>query len=160
MRCVWIKSLGGWVSCGFGNGMLLVCSSLSGTWQRRLWIKWIHARYLRTHSVWTVQRRDFDPWCWKSLLRVRDSLLPFVSLLADGGVEFLGMQHYSSRLGYDALRLHGVRAPWARLVWCGDIFPRHQFILWLAMKDKWQRRHACVQWGLFLICVVFSAIVR
>ncbi|GAB2272237.1 hypothetical protein Dimus_038972 [Dionaea muscipula] len=56
----------------------------------RLWIKWIHARYLRTHSVWTVQRRDIDPWCWKSLLRVRDSLLPFVSLLADGGGCILG----------------------------------------------------------------------
>ncbi|GAB2268310.1 hypothetical protein Dimus_038709 [Dionaea muscipula] len=44
-----------------------------------LWIKWIHSRYLKMHSIWEVSCRVDDTWSWKALLRTRDLLLPFVS---------------------------------------------------------------------------------
>ncbi|GAB2290955.1 hypothetical protein Dimus_025213 [Dionaea muscipula] len=57
-----------------------------------------------------------------------------------GGCKFLGMRHYSGKIGYKALRVDGERPYWAKLVWCGEIFPRYQFILWMAMKNKWRIR--------------------
>ncbi|GAB2302132.1 hypothetical protein Dimus_036149 [Dionaea muscipula] len=61
------------------------------------------------------------------------------TLGANDHCSFLGKPYYAVIDGYRALRPGGERRCWAKLVSKGEIFPRHQFILWLAMKYHTQR---------------------
>lgn len=43
--------------------------------KERLWIKCIHAHYLRRYDMWRVTCNNGSFWLWKELLTIRDSLL-------------------------------------------------------------------------------------
>ncbi|GAB2281596.1 hypothetical protein Dimus_016175, partial [Dionaea muscipula] len=57
-------------------------------------------------------RRDSDAWCWKTILKARDLLVPFVNFAADGQCKFVRLQQYSMKQGYKALQAAGGKPPW------------------------------------------------
>lgn len=45
-------------------------------------------------------------------------------------------QVYTVRSGYFALAGDIPNVVWWKLCWCNDLFPRHGFIMWLALLDR------------------------
>lgn len=116
-----------------------------------LWIKWIHAVYLRGKNIciWTNGRDDHP--VFKKLIKIRNllvqrtgSIAAAINLLSS----WLSNGSISASKAYDWMRIKGVSKPWMRLVWKRYIPPKHSFILWLAMrrrlhtKDPWSTETA------------------
>ncbi|GAB2300194.1 switch-activating protein Sap1 [Dionaea muscipula] len=97
-----------------------------------------------------VKSKNDDTRCWKALLNVRDTMIPFIAMDMDGQCDFLGVKQNSVKRAYSALRGCGDKAVWAKMVWSVEIFPLHQFILWHAMRNKWRTR--VYSWGCLTLC--------
>ncbi|XP_020272687.1 uncharacterized protein LOC109847864 [Asparagus officinalis] len=104
-----------------------------------LWIKWIHGTYLKHRNIWQVEAKVGDSWMWKQILKIRDNVLNLC-----GGVS--GLLHLisscikSSKLKISAL-YHALlpitpKVVWRETVWEGISFPKHSFVLWLAILDR------------------------
>lgn len=56
----------------------LICSS-------SLWVVWVETYVLRDLSLWLVHADASMSWCFRAILRCRDSLLPHVRLEVGDG---------------------------------------------------------------------------
>lgn len=56
----------------------LICSS-------SLWVVWVETYVLRDLSLWLVRADASMSWCFRAILRCRDSLLPHVRLEVGDG---------------------------------------------------------------------------
>ncbi|GAB2211455.1 hypothetical protein Droror1_Dr00024768 [Drosera rotundifolia] len=61
---------------------------------------------------------------------------------------------YSIRSGYGVLIGDLPKVAWWRLCWCKDIFPRHGFIMWLAILDKLRTKSMLFIFTVFLLEIV------
>lgn len=111
-----------------------------------LWIKWVHAFYLRGKDIWLWQNGKADHPLFKNILQLRNALI------AAGGSVHQAKQLLSSwftrgrfctAMAYDWLRVKNDKKPWMFVVWKRYIPPKLSFILWLALrgrlntKDRW-----------------------
>ncbi|XP_020249108.1 uncharacterized protein LOC109826489 [Asparagus officinalis] len=125
-----------------------------------LWIKWSHENYLKSSSIWMVKARKGDSWMWKQLLSIRDKCIDMC-----GGIDNL-IQLLSSCCNKSKIKLSDIysrlspitsQVAWHDTVWEDLSYPKHQFILWLAVQDKLQTqdrllRHGIIQASVCKLC--------
>lgn len=109
-----------------------------------LWIKWIHAYYLKNANVWTWSPpRDASPMI-KFLFATRDKLIEVAGTI-ERAKEFLSKVMGTGRtlaksspsgMIYNLLRPRCLRKPWANIVWSSPSTPKHSYILWLATLGR------------------------
>ncbi|KAL0402156.1 UNVERIFIED_CONTAM: hypothetical protein Slati_4245500 [Sesamum latifolium] len=78
-----------------------------------IWVDWIFHYRLRDYSIWTISDRS-GTWGWRKLIRLRDSLRPFL--------------HYQVGTG--------PKVGWSSLLVGTFKVPRYRFILWLAILGR------------------------
>ncbi|XP_020253958.1 uncharacterized protein LOC109831024 [Asparagus officinalis] len=104
-----------------------------------LWIKWIHGHYLRQSNIWQVQVKLNDSWMWKQMLKVRDKMiskfgnisnvLNIITRCCSGG-------KFQISSIYNEIIQQNAPVVWFRTVWDGWMYPKHSFILWLAIQSR------------------------
>ncbi|GAB2273227.1 hypothetical protein Dimus_008029 [Dionaea muscipula] len=59
------------------------------------------------------------------------------TLIQSGQCVFMGSRQVHDEARLQGTRGHHEKVPWEKMVWNGDLFPRHQVIHWSALKNKW-----------------------
>uniref|UniRef100_A0A803P4Q1 Reverse transcriptase domain-containing protein n=1 Tax=Cannabis sativa TaxID=3483 RepID=A0A803P4Q1_CANSA len=91
--------------------------------QHNLWVRWIHAIYMKDNNLWTMPIKNDTSWYFEKLLRLRhrtneQSLQQAVK-----------KGKFRAKLFYSNLRTVP-RVDYARNVWHRLIMPKHRFIYW------------------------------
>lgn len=96
-----------------------------------LWVKWIHARYLRNLS-WMEFNPPFDS-CWylKKICSVKENLkdLGLYNQVGNEG-------RFSVKGIYELLTEGREEIGWEKIIWFNGCIPKHSFIWWLLMKRR------------------------
>ncbi|XP_020254098.1 uncharacterized protein LOC109831171 [Asparagus officinalis] len=125
-----------------------------------LWIKWSHENYLKSSSIWMVKARKGDSWMWKQLLSIRDKCTDMCGGI-DNLIQLLSSCCNNSKIKisdiYSRLSPNTPQVAWHDTVWEDLSYPKHQFILWLAVQDKLQTqdrllRHGIIQNSVCKLC--------
>ncbi|XP_074299625.1 uncharacterized protein LOC141630765 [Silene latifolia] len=95
-----------------------------------LWVKWVHAVYIKG-KVW----KDYEPtvnssWDWRKICQVRTVLRQVLY----GGNGSGG--NYSTLQGYKFLVPEGEQVPWYPWIRIGWIIPRHRFLVWVVAQQR------------------------
>ncbi|XP_020270848.1 uncharacterized protein LOC109846037 [Asparagus officinalis] len=119
--------------------------------KEHLWIKWSHENYLKNSSIWMVNARKGDSWMWKQLLSIRDKCIDLC-----GGIENL-KQLLNSCCNNSKIQLSDIysrlspittQVAWHDTVWENLSYPKHSFLLWLAVQDKLQTQDRLLRNGI------------
>ncbi|KAL2944091.1 LINE-1 retrotransposable element ORF2 protein [Bienertia sinuspersici] len=102
------------------------------TKQDNLWVKWVHAIYIKD-STW----EDYYPkanvsWYWKKIWECKQKLI-------DKGVTMNELQNwhkFSVKKVYMALSEENSKVFWHRNVWGRLAIPKHKFCAWLAVQER------------------------
>ncbi|XP_020251372.1 uncharacterized protein LOC109828828 [Asparagus officinalis] len=116
-----------------------------------LWIKWIHGKYLKNTNIWLVNMKVGDSWMWKQLIKARDKAITIC-----GGIENLKRcinsccKNSSIQLSklYSAISPVSNKVNWYLTVWDTLIYPKHSFILWLAVLNRLLTREKLLKRGI------------
>ncbi|XP_020270915.1 uncharacterized protein LOC109846100 [Asparagus officinalis] len=104
-----------------------------------LWIKWVHGNYLLNADIWSVQVKSNSSWMWKQILKTRDVLIAKLgninNLIAIIGKSCVGDKVQVSSV-YSFLVQPAQQVHWANTVWNNIHYPKHSFILWLAVQSR------------------------
>ncbi|KAK6160826.1 hypothetical protein DH2020_004207 [Rehmannia glutinosa] len=104
-----------------------------------LWVKWVHAFYLKRQSIWDWNPKKDDSTLLKRINDVKNELLRkfgnqnavIANLLAFSNHKGL----ISSKI-YDIFRDHGEKNFWKAAVWKSFIPPKYSFCAWMAFNDR------------------------
>ncbi|VFQ75853.1 unnamed protein product [Cuscuta campestris] len=94
-----------------------------------LWVRWIHSRYIKGTNFWDYTPKQDTCYYWRRMVKVR--------------AEFEGMRingEYTPEEGYQWLLGQPPKAEWASVVWNRLTIPKHQFNMWLILKNRLQTR--------------------
>ncbi|VFQ62431.1 unnamed protein product [Cuscuta campestris] len=94
-----------------------------------LWVRWIHSRYIKGMEFWNYNPKQDTCYYWKRMIKVRS--------------EFEGMINigeYTPEEGYLWLLGQPPKIEWVNLVWNRLTIPKHQFNMWLILKNRLQTR--------------------
>ncbi|KAL8062253.1 hypothetical protein ABFX02_02G135400 [Erythranthe guttata] len=109
-----------------------------------LWVRWVNCVYLRQQSVWEWVPGRQDSAFIKYLASIRDQIrLHFGSeeLAIANLTKWYGLPGKGSAAAYDCFRPRAAPRPWANVVWCPTITPKHSFILWLGILSRLKTRN-------------------
>lgn len=70
-----------------------------------LWVKWIHAKYLKRNSIWTIKTPNNCSWSWRKLLKLRDRAEYMKSIVGNGQSTYLWLDNWhpnGERIRYDS----------------------------------------------------------
>ncbi|XP_020266123.1 uncharacterized protein LOC109841574 [Asparagus officinalis] len=133
-----------WWIGSFSASIWNLASALRSLWyihvnKEILWVKWIHGNYLKYRDIWHVMAKKGDSWMWRQLIKCRDK-----PLNVTGGIDNL-KQILSTCYKNSKMQLSAVYTvfspvshivPWYNTVWGKLNFPKHLFVLWLAMQNR------------------------
>ncbi|XP_010677958.1 uncharacterized protein LOC104893541 [Beta vulgaris subsp. vulgaris] len=101
------------------------------TKQDNLWIKLVHAVYIKQQNWWDYRHPVGCSWYWKKVCEVKECLKTKVSLQ-----DLTGMQKYSLKSIYAKLYVEGDHVYWDKFIWNRISIPKHRAIAWLVMKNR------------------------
>lgn len=109
-----------------------------------MWVKWVHNRYIKQRTIWTVELTTNTSWHWRKLLKVRDRLLPAIN-----NGEWMPSRDgkYTPNSGYMWFLGELPTFPLAKVVWNRFNIPKNGFIMWLAVLGKLLTRDRIIHWG-------------
>ncbi|XP_074266676.1 uncharacterized protein LOC141589955 [Silene latifolia] len=97
-----------------------------------LWVKWVHAIYIKNSDWMSYQPKTDSSWFWRKICSVRDSLKAGYQ-----GVWWLQTDNsYSIKQGYQWLGDAECSQEWAKFVWNNLSVPKHCFIGWLIAHKR------------------------
>ncbi|XP_074297908.1 uncharacterized protein LOC141628704 [Silene latifolia] len=98
-----------------------------------LWVKWIHAIYMKHEDWFSYNPKSTASWSWRKICGVKDKL-------KQGYVGSWWMKqdnHYTIQQGYSWLGgLTGQQVPWYHFVWNRYSLPKHCFMGWVAVQGR------------------------
>ncbi|GAA0155002.1 hypothetical protein LIER_44117 [Lithospermum erythrorhizon] len=104
-----------------------------------LWVKWVHAIYLRGRTIWEYTTRNRDSYLMKRLCTIRDAIvLAYGSprgAIAGMAKMVAGRKFLSGKV-YELLRTPRPRRPWMSTIWKHYIPPKYTFTVWLACRNR------------------------
>ena len=90
----------------------------------KLWIKWIHAYYLKGQIEW--QKRDQASWMIRKIMNAKNIVDQCQPRKGKGVIKHI----------YDYLRGEKIKPEWRCLVFKNAARPKAGFTLWILMKRK------------------------
>ncbi|CAL1377701.1 unnamed protein product [Linum trigynum] len=148
--------------------------------QGSLWVAWVTRYRLRDRTIWEIAPTAVGSWIWKRILKLRDSVLSFVSgagssLKWDG----LAMARFSVKRVWHTMRVKQPEVEWAFLLWGKYFIPKHSVLVWLIIHNRIVTKDKLFSWGkvvdqtcmlcpggdesrdhLFAECSYFQAVLR
>ncbi|XP_074318519.1 uncharacterized protein LOC141655332 [Silene latifolia] len=94
-----------------------------------LWVRWVHAIYIKSQSWADYQPAIGSSWAWKKICQVKN--IYKAKLFSTNNVE-----HYSIKEGYDWLRPEGPIVSWYPWMLNRWILPKHSFMVWLVAQQR------------------------
>ncbi|XP_074292519.1 uncharacterized protein LOC141619402 [Silene latifolia] len=111
-----------------------------------LWVKWIHAIYMKNAAWFSYAPKITASWSWRKICGVKDKL-------KQGYVGSWWLKRgnpYTIQQGYSWLGgVVGQQVPWYHFVWNRYSLPKHCFMGWVAVqgrlltKDRLMKMHIC-----------------
>jgi len=100
----------------------------------KLWVKWIHEKYIKGRAWGDYYPPNDSGWHWKKLCYIKE-------LFKEGNHpqnswQWQGKPKYSVRSGYRWLMGDQSKQKWTRIPWARPVIPRQAFILWLALNHR------------------------
>ncbi|XP_048498113.1 uncharacterized protein LOC125496638 [Beta vulgaris subsp. vulgaris] len=99
--------------------------------QDKLWVRWVHAYYIKRGSIESVTVKSNTSWLLRKILDTRE-------LLRDiGGWEVVSsLQKFSIKRTYKLMQDNFEKVSWRRLTCNNQATPKSKFILWLALLNR------------------------
>lgn len=95
-----------------------------------LWVKWVHHKYLRNESIWTIKEPVDYSRVWRKILKARNTVEPFMTTLVGNGLHtkiWLDKWHKVGMLGcvrgHELFQVPGVE--------------KHDKVAYLTNEDGW-----------------------
>ncbi|XP_048493646.1 uncharacterized protein LOC125494120 [Beta vulgaris subsp. vulgaris] len=119
--------------------------------QDRLWIKWIHAYYIKQNNLFTMSIPARLSWALKKIWASRDILIAHQTQQASG-------EHFSIKKMYQAMRSDQPIVQWKRITCDNKASPKALFITWLLLQGRLSTKSRLCEWGLLedSTCVLCS----
>ncbi|XP_020250848.1 uncharacterized protein LOC109828230 [Asparagus officinalis] len=128
----------------FSASIWNLSSALRSLWyihvnKESLWVKWIHGNYLKHWDVWHVKAKKENSWMWKQLIKCRDRALAITGGI-DNLKQILSACYKESKLQltvvYSIFSPGSHIVPWYNTIWGKLNYPKHTFVLWLAVQNR------------------------
>ncbi|KAL2933222.1 LINE-1 retrotransposable element ORF2 protein [Bienertia sinuspersici] len=101
------------------------------TKQDNLWIRWVHAVYLKGKNWWDYEPQVDSSWYWKKVCETKRYLK-----LKMNKEEVEGMKQYKVSKVYQKMVDVNPESDWARSVWSRGTIPKHRFCWWVAAYGR------------------------
>ncbi|KAL2943378.1 hypothetical protein RDABS01_031726 [Bienertia sinuspersici] len=112
------------------------------TKQDNLWIRWVHAVYLKGQNWWDYEPQVDSSWYWKKVCETKRYLQ-----LKMNKEEVEGMRHYKVSKVYQKMVDVKPEPDWARSVWSRGSIPKHRFCWWVAAHGRLPTADRLVRMG-------------
>ncbi|XP_062086759.1 uncharacterized protein LOC133793168 [Humulus lupulus] len=97
--------------------------------QEALWVKWVHAVYLKGQNFWQYHLKDDASWYWRKICQLRE-------MFSQEEIEKAGSNgRFKVRQLYTGL-IQLIPVNYKQFVWNRVSVPKHRFIIWLAVNSK------------------------
>ncbi|KAL2901530.1 hypothetical protein RDABS01_026612 [Bienertia sinuspersici] len=114
--------------------------------QDNLWVRWIHAVYLKDNDWWEYQPPQDCSWYWKKICEVKERLKKIFTR-----EEICSMEKFSVQKIYTGLDDQIDEVQWVDNVWNRFNIPKHKFCAWLAIQDRLPTAVRMHRWGPHII---------
>ncbi|KAL2901703.1 hypothetical protein RDABS01_026785 [Bienertia sinuspersici] len=134
-----IKDIHIWNTASLGRYV-----SALATKQDNLWVKWVHAIYLKDSSWADYCPKPDVSWYWKKIWECKQKL-------NDKGLTVTDLQNwhkFSVKKVYLALKEENPKVFLHRNVWGRLSLPKHQFCAWLAIQERLNTKERLERMGL------------
>ncbi|XP_056690288.1 uncharacterized protein [Spinacia oleracea] len=111
--------------------------------QDNLWVKWIHALYVKNKNWQLFSPSLASSWPVKHICKVKGMCTEKLN-----GSSWLTTSKYSIKSMYIKLCTPSERTQWARYIWNRLSVPKHRFSLWLALLDRHKTKSRLYQYGI------------
>lgn len=118
--------------------------------QDRLWIKWLHAYYIKRRDIWSMMIPMRLSWAMKKILEARIHLENQANCM-----QFIHNKKFSIKKFYWFLRGDKPQVPWKRIICNSKSSPIAVFITWLLLQGT-LTKDKLLQWGITTdgICIL------
>ncbi|XP_074300447.1 uncharacterized protein LOC141631711 [Silene latifolia] len=107
-----------------------------------LWVKWVHAIYIKGKDWLNYSPTTTASWSWKQLCKVKETLKGGYN-----GNSWISLdQSYTIRDGYHWLLPNGSEMIWHHMVWSRIGPGKINFIAWLAVQSRLMTRDRLIRW--------------
>ncbi|KAL2893859.1 LINE-1 retrotransposable element ORF2 protein [Bienertia sinuspersici] len=114
--------------------------------QDNLWVRWIHAVYLKDNDWWEYQPPQDCSWYWKKICEVKEKLKQIFTK-----EDICSMEKFSIQKIYTGLEDQIEEVQWVDNVWNRFSIPKHKFCSWLAIQDRLPTAVRMHRWGPHII---------
>lgn len=97
-------------------------------------VKWLHDIYIKTHNWSTFVAPQGGSWVVKVICWTKEVLIKTC------GISWMNCHKYSTAAIYLKMMDSGVKEEWCQAIWSHHNVPKHNFVGWLAMKNRLQTR--------------------
>ncbi|XP_062114462.1 uncharacterized protein LOC133825549 [Humulus lupulus] len=138
-----IRNFSLWNSAALGKYVWDIAAN-----KENLWVKWIHAVYIKRGFWWDYEAPLHASWYWKKIVAVKNRLKEIYSF-----EDFIS-RHYSIKDSYgclvDNMMGSSVREnlAWTKYIWNAYLIPKHAFISWLAYLNKLKTKDRLLHFGI------------
>lgn len=109
-----------------------------------LWVRWVDHIYIKGSDWWQYVIPKDSCWYWKKICHIRDRFIPGHNqngwLKPDG--KYTIASRYTWRRGEIAEWL------WYRWIWGKGILPKHSFICWLSLHERFLTKERLYRMGI------------
>ncbi|XP_021844844.1 uncharacterized protein [Spinacia oleracea] len=110
--------------------------------QDNVWIKWVHAVYIKDGDWWEYKPVASASWYWKKICAMKERLK-----LVYTQTKLAAMPHYSVKTVYEKIIGPKPVIRWDNMVWNRLNIPKHRFVCWLAVQDRLQTTAKLARFG-------------
>ncbi|KAJ8429362.1 LOW QUALITY PROTEIN: hypothetical protein Cgig2_033194 [Carnegiea gigantea] len=100
----------------------------------KLWVRWVHEKYLKQQSWWDYHHPPDCSWHWKKIVAIKELFKQGVSQSATW--TWQGNSGFSIKNGYTWLLGDLTYKEWHRVIWARTVTPRHAFIMWILIHHR------------------------
>ncbi|CAK8560654.1 unnamed protein product [Lathyrus sativus] len=128
----------------WNNVLLLKCMWNICNKTDTLWVKWIHAHYLKGKDVMTYESKTHNSWIIRGVLKQRD----YMDKVWNEWNQAMTTHKFKATVFYKILIDNGTRVPWRKLIRFNKGQPRTVQCLWQACQGKLATKERLKRFGM------------
>ncbi|GJY48200.1 RNA-directed DNA polymerase, eukaryota, reverse transcriptase zinc-binding domain protein [Tanacetum coccineum] len=88
-----------------------------------------------------------DSWSWKTMVELRDKMKPYVNVMIGDDMIKDGEWIWPQEWGvWNNMKVEYPKVEWHKVVWFSQCIPRHTFVMWLVLHDRFQTQERMARW--------------